>query len=78
MDGCERGFAEDEAGQARVVKVRIVLVDDKSLTLAQTIERTRDAFYAAMEKGGWVEIEPVAGVRVMVNPAHVLYLEEVP
>jgi hypothetical protein len=57
---------------------RIVLTDDKTLTVAVDPATVRETFYKAMEKGGWVEIQPDnGGPSVTVNPDQVLYLEEV-
>jgi hypothetical protein len=59
------------------MKTRIILTDDKQLTVSADVGTVREIFYKAMDKGGWVDIQPDDGPSVTVNPGRVLYLEEV-
>ncbi len=56
---------------------KIILSDDKALTVSRALTDVQKSFYEALENGGWVLINGDDGHRVSVNPRRVLYLEEV-
>ncbi len=56
---------------------RIIWSEQMALTVARGLQEVQESFYEALENGGWVVIDGDDGQKVSVNPAQVLYLQEV-
>jgi hypothetical protein len=56
---------------------RIVWGEAMALTVARPLEEVQESLYEAFGNGGWILINAEDGQKVSVNPAQVLYLEEV-